>query len=53
MKLRRNLAWLGALSGLTSAALLLLPAAQGESKGENKAVIIGTASVRGEVSPCG
>ena len=53
MKLRRNLAWMAALTGLTSGALMLLPAAPSESKGENKAVVVGTASVRGEVTPCG
>lgn len=53
MKLSRNMVWLGALGGLTSAALMLFPAAPSESKGENKAVVIGTASVRGEVTPCG
>jgi hypothetical protein len=53
MNLRQHLAWLTAVAGVTSGALLLLPAAQSESKGGNKAVVIATASVRGEVTPCG
>jgi hypothetical protein len=53
MKLNRSLAWMAAFTGLASGALMLLHAAPTESKGENKAVVIATSSIRGEVTPCG
>ena len=55
MKLWRKLLWLGALTGVSSALLLGLSTSKGETKkkNENGATIISTASLRGEVSPCG
>lgn len=53
MKLWRKLLWLGTLTGVSTAFLLGLYTSTGETKNEKGATIISTASLRGEVSPCG
>ena len=53
MKLWRKLLWLGALTGVSTVLLLGLSTSKGETKNESGATVISTASVKGEVSPCG
>jgi hypothetical protein len=47
--------WIGAVSlgSAAVAAFLLFPSRPGEGKMGNQIIIMSTASVRGEVSPCG
>ena len=53
MKLWRKLLWLGTLSGVATSLFLTLTSSPGETKNEKKATVMSTASLRGEVSPCG
>lgn len=55
MKLWRKMAWLAAMSGLGMVVLLVGSTAksQGQATNLNQVTIIGTSSLRGEVSPCG
>jgi hypothetical protein len=52
MKYWRKAAWLAALTGV-SGALLVLTATNGETKNDKGAIVMATASVRGEAAPCG
>ena len=53
MKLWRKVLWVGTLSGISTSLLLVLTTSTGETKNEKSATVMSTASLRGEVSPCG
>ena len=53
MKLWRKVLWLGTLSGIATSLFLVLTSSTGETKDEKSATVMSTASLRGEVSPCG
>ncbi len=52
MKHWRKALWLATLTGVSS-TLLVLTASKGETKNDKGAIIMATASVRGEAAPCG
>jgi hypothetical protein len=53
MHLWRKFLGIGGLGLLALLALLLVPARRGETKAGNQPTILATASLNGEVSPCG
>lgn len=53
MKHFRRALWLAALAGSASALVLALLPGVGASQSGRKATILSTASVNGELSPCG
>ena len=52
MRLWQKVLWLGVMGGV-AVGLFLLLSTPGESRGEASITIMATASVRGEISPCG
>lgn len=53
MKHWRKFLWLAMITGVTTSVFVTVPPGEGESQSGVQATVIATASVRGEVTPCG
>jgi hypothetical protein len=53
MKSLSKFFWLGALATMSAALLVLLVPSRGESQSGPQITVLSTASLNGEVSPCG
>lgn len=53
MKFWRKSLWLAMIAGVATAVFVTIPPSKGETQSGIQATVIATASVRGEVTPCG